>query len=104
MEKIKRFINSFFQTTIMLHDYGLRVSFITEEGEEGYVIMKKGKEGWNKKPIMNSPYIITESNMNGVIQIVSSRFDINETSYEGIKDEINNIIERSLMDFLNPDL
>jgi hypothetical protein len=84
-------------------EYGFRCSFITEEGEEGYVILKRGKTGWNTKPIMNSPYVITESNMNGVLQIVSSKFDINEDHYEEIKEGINKKIERSLKDYLDPD-
>jgi hypothetical protein len=104
MEKIGEFINTFFLTTIKPMEYGFRCSFITEEGEEGYVILKRGKTGWNTKPIMNSPYVITESNMMGVLQIVSSKFDINEDHYEEIKEGINKKIERSLKDYLNPDL
>lgn len=104
MEKIREFINSFFLTTIKPVEYGFRCSFITEEGEEGYVIMKKGKHTWNTKPVMNSPYIITETNMIGVIQIISSKFDIDESHYEDIKNEIYGIVERSLKDFLDPDL
>lgn len=104
MEEIKEFIDSFFQTTIKVVEYGLRCSFITEEGEEGYVVLKKGKQGWNTKPVMNSPYIIMESNMMGVMQILSSKFNINEDHYELIKDELNKRIERGIKDFQGPHL
>lgn len=104
MDEIREFINTFFQTTTKSVEYGLRCSFITEVGEEGYCIFKKGKQGWNNKPVMNSPYIMTESNMSGVFQIISSRFDINENHYEGIKDEINKMVDRSIKDFLDPHL
>lgn len=104
MEKIKDFINTFFLLTVKNEKDGLRCSFITEQGEEGYVILKRGKTGWNTKPVMNSPYVITESDMMGALQIISSKFDINEDHYEKIKDEINKRIELSLKDFLSPDL
>ena len=104
MEEIKNYINSFFQTTVKVVEYGLKCSFITEQGEEGYVIMKKGKQGWNTKPVMNSPYVIIETNMMGILQILSSRFDINEDHYEIIKDELNKRIEKAIKDFQDPRL
>lgn len=103
-EEIKEFINTFFQLTVKVVEYGLRCSFITEDGEEGYVVLKKGKQGWNIKPVMNSPYVITESNMMGVLHILSSRFDINEDHYEIIKEELNNRIQLGIKDFQGPRL
>lgn len=102
MEDIKEFINSFFQTTIKPVEYGFRCSFITEDGEEGYVILKKGKNKWNTKPVMNSPYVITESNMVGVLRIIDTKFKIDENDYNIIKDEINKRIELTIKEFDEP--
>ena len=104
MEEINNFIRSFFTVTIKEKEYGLRTSFISTEGEEGYVILKKGKSGWNKKPIMNNPYVITETNMMGVIQIIDLKYSLDETHYEKIKDIIYDIVYESIGEYLNPHL
>ena len=104
MKEIEDYVRSFFRITIQEKDYGLKCSFITEEGEEGYVILKKGKEGWSKKPIFNSPYIITEVNMNGVIQIIDLKYKLDESHYEKIRDLIYDMVMESVKDYLDPDL
>jgi hypothetical protein len=102
MEEIGNFIGSFFRITIKEKGYGLRCSFLTEEGEEGYVILKKGKEGWNKKPIFNSPYLITESNMNGVIQIIDLRYKLDESDYEKIRGILYGMVMDVMNEYLDP--
>lgn len=104
MEEIEDYIRSFFRITIKEKDYGFRCSFISDEGEEGYVILKKGKMGWNTKPIINSPYIITETYMVGVIQIIDLKYKLDETHYEKIKDIIYDIVMGYINDYLSPDL
>lgn len=103
-KEIIGFINTFFHMRIKKTENGLRCSFITNESEQGYVMLQRGKSGWNRKPIMNSPYIIIESDMMGVLEELSKKFDINENHYEIIKDELNKRIYNKVKDFQDPHL
>ena len=102
MKEIEDYVRTFFRITIQEKEYGIKCSFTTVEGEEGYVVLKKGKEGWSKKPIFNSPYVITESNMNGVIQIIDLKFKLDESDYDKVKDVIHQRVMDSIGEYLDP--
>ena len=67
MEIIREFLDKNFKTIVTEIEGNYQVTFQGVGGQEGYIVFRKAKIGWNTKPISQNTYLVGDADMYQVI-------------------------------------
>ena len=98
---IREFLDKNFNTVITEIDGNYQVTFEGIGGQEGYVVFKKAKVGWNKKPISQNTYLVGDADMYQIVDTLKLYMGLNETHITEVKNEFQKISIERLEEYLN---
>ncbi len=103
MEIIREFLNKNFKTTVTEIEGNYQVTFQGVGGQEGYVVFRRAKVGWNTKPISQNTYLVGDADMYQVIDTLKLYMGLDENHITEVKNEFQKISIEKLENYLNED-
>jgi hypothetical protein len=95
MEIIREFLDKNFKTIVTEIEGNFQVTFQGVGGQEGYVVFRRAKVGWNTKPISQNTYLVGDADMYQVIDTLKLYMGLDENHITEVKNEFQKIsIER----------
>ena len=101
MEVIREFLDKNFKTKVTEIEENYQVTFEGVGGQEGYVVFKKAKTGWNTKPISQNTYLVGDADMYQIVDMLKLYMSLNETHINEVKREFQKISIEKLENYLN---
>ena len=91
MEIIREFLDKNFKTIVTEIEGNYQVTFQGVGGQEGYIVFRKAKIGWNTKPISQNTYLVGDADMYQVIDTLKLYMGLDETHITEVKNEFQKI-------------
>jgi hypothetical protein len=101
LEKIREFLDKNFKTIVNEIEDNYQVTFQGVGGQEGYVVFKKAKTGWNNKPISQNTYLVGDADMYQIVDMLKLYMSLDETHISEVKREFQKISIEKLENYLN---
>ena len=98
---IKEIIEKNFKTSVTEIDGNYQVTFKGIGGQEGYIIFKKAKRGWSKKPISQNIYLIGDAEMYQVIDTLKLYMSLDEKDLTKVRQVFSNMSMEILENYLS---
>ena len=100
MEIIREFLDKNFKTIVTEIEGNYQVTFQGVGGQEGYIVFRKAKIGWNTKPISQNTYLVGDADMYQVIDTLKLYMGLDETHITEVKNEFQKISIEKLEEYL----
>ena len=100
MEIIREFLDKNFKTIVTEIEGNYQVTFQGVGGQEGYIVFRKAKIGWNTKPISQNTYLVGDADMYQVIDTLKLYMGLDETHITEVKNEFQKINFEKLEEYL----
>ena len=100
MEIIREFLDKNFKTIVTEIEGNYQVTFQGVGGQEGYIVFRKAKIGWNTKPISQNTYLVGDADMYQVIDTLKLYMGLDETHITEVKNEFQKISIEKLEEYI----
>ena len=100
MEIIREFLDKNFKTIVTEIEGNYQVTFQGVGGQEGYIVFRKAKIGWNTKPISQNTYLVGDADMYQVIDTLKLYMGLDETHITEVKNGFQKISIEKLEEYL----
>ncbi len=100
MEIIREFLDKNFKTIVTEIEGNYQVTFQGVGGQEGYIVFRRAKVGWNTKPISQNTYLVGDADMYQVVDTLKLYMGLNENHITEVKNEFQKISIEKLEEYL----
>ena len=101
MEIIREFLDKNFKTIVTEIEGNYQVTFQGVGGQEGYIVFRRAKVGWNTKPISQNTYLVGDADMYQVVDTLKLYMGLDENHITEVKNEFQKISIEKLEEYLS---